>query len=126
MLVSENGYKQWLKKLGYKEFTPSGLPSTIYSYVCAIKKVMKREGIQNWSQLADQIGRLVFDYGEFGKHSEYGKQSNSTVINALERFKDYLRMEFGFVPKRVLRTFQKETIEDTITEIPDIKISTKF
>ena len=115
-----------VKKMGYREITPSGLPSTIYSYVCAIKQVMRKEAIDTWSELADEIGRLVLDYGEYGKFRDFGAKSNATVINALERFEDYLRVEFGFVAQRVWRDSKKEEPKNTITEIQDIKISTYF
>lgn len=126
MIASENGYKLWLIERRYSEFTPSGNPSTIYEYCNAIKNIMKMENIDTWSELPQHINRLVLEYGEGGINEDFGKKKHSTPISALLRFKDYLIDNNIYTPKRILNVATKIEIKDTIKEIPEIKISTKF
>lgn len=69
--------------------TPSGNKSTAYDYVYRVKKICKDENI-TLSTLIKDIEKYVKDYDTGGIKEEEGKKSNSAVINALKRFKEYL------------------------------------
>ena len=40
-----NGFKSYLKRCGYAEYTPSGLPSTVHDYVGRMQKVLEWESM---------------------------------------------------------------------------------
>lgn len=79
----------YLKERGYKEFTPSGKPSTIYDYVNRIDRVCKSEEL-TWTELSLQINKIVMDYDIGGCKEEIGKKSHSAVINALKRYREFI------------------------------------
>lgn len=82
-------FQQWLKSHGYKEYTPSGNPSTVYDYRKRIESVCDEEGI-SLTELIKKIDTIVLEYGPNGKKEYVGKKSHSAVINALCRFQEYL------------------------------------
>ncbi len=82
-------FQQWLKSHGYKEYTPSGNPSTVYDYRKRIKSVCEEEGI-SIIELIKRIDTIVLDYDSNDRKEEAGKKSHSSVINALRRFQEYL------------------------------------
>lgn len=69
--LKENFYG-YLKEKGYKEFTPSGKPSTIYDYLKRIEKICKIEKT-SWVDLAEQIQKVVKDYDIGGIKETIGK-----------------------------------------------------
>ena len=83
-------FKKYLIKNGYSEFTPSGNPSTVYDYVKRIERIMSWEHYEEWSDVVKNIDKLCEDYSEHGIKSHLGTRSNSAVINALRRFKEFL------------------------------------
>ena len=86
----KNKYKEWLRNHGYKEFTPSGVESTISQYIRSIEKIMIRENFCYWEEIATNIQRLVIEYSVGGKYEKFGLRSNRTPINALKRFQEFL------------------------------------
>lgn len=86
----DKNYKEWLVDRGYKEYTPSGHPSTAYDYVKRINFVIEQEHYSSWENVADKIDFLLHEYGENGKKAELGRKSHNSVISALRRFKEFL------------------------------------
>lgn len=82
-------YLKYLIEQGYKQYTPSGNPSTIYSYIKAIERVMNWERIESWSDLAKVIQEICAKYDEGGEKEKLGMMSNKTVINALKRYQEF-------------------------------------
>lgn len=83
-------FKQYLIKEGYKEYTPSGHPSTVYDYIKRIDFVCEEEGLLSWMQLASNINYYVNNYDIGGRKESLGELSHRSVINALKRFRDFL------------------------------------
>ena len=83
-------FEQFLIKEGYRVTTPSGHPSTVYSYVNAIEKVCDWEGFTTWSQLASCIDTVVEQYDIGGQKESYGNLSHRTIINALKQFRAFV------------------------------------
>ena len=54
-----------------------------------IEKVCERENY-SLKELAENIDSVISDYDKDGVKEEFGKQSNSTVINALKAFKRFI------------------------------------
>ncbi|MGN1201517.1 MAG: hypothetical protein ACI4R8_04615 [Candidatus Caccovivens sp.] len=81
---------EYLKERGYKEYTPNGRPSTIYSYIKGIERVISWEGLESWSDIKYNIDKLCEIYGEGGPKEKLGRQSNNTIICALLRFREFL------------------------------------
>lgn len=84
-------FKEYLVKQGYKEFTPSGNPSTVYDYAGRIKTICTREGINTAKKLIGRIDELEQKYGETGSEVAFGKKSNSSYINAVRRFNEFVK-----------------------------------
>ena len=80
-------YVAYLISQGYKEITPSGNPSTTYSYTKRIDNVCDWENI-DWETLREIIDTIVPQYELGGSKEEYGSKSHRTVINALYRFQE--------------------------------------
>lgn len=89
-MPSKLGFMEYLKDEFYKEWTGSGYPSTVYQYASAIGQVMKKEGIDDWLTLAENIIDLISKYDTKGSMWKFGSKGHSTVINALKRFSEYL------------------------------------
>ena len=83
-------FEAYLINAGYSTETPSGYPSTVYSYIDAIERnVLDGEHI-TWDILKNNIDSIVARYDVGGEKADIGAKSKSTVINALKRFKDFI------------------------------------
>ena len=87
----ELAFEEYLVNAGYCEYTASGNPSTVFSYIHAIKKVLEEENI-SWSALQNDIDHIVPIYDVGGAKQHIGAKSNSTVINALKRFNEFVNV----------------------------------
>ena len=86
-----NEYEKYLISIGYKQTTPSGHPSTVYQYLKAIRNVCDEEGI-NLIELKENISSIILKYDICGEKETIGVKSHKTVINALKRFEDFLKL----------------------------------
>lgn len=86
-----NEYEKYLISIGYKQTTPSGHPSTVYQYIKAIRNVCDEEGI-NLIELKENISSIILKYDIGGEKETIGAKSHKTVINALKRFEDFLKL----------------------------------
>ena len=86
-----NEYEKYLISIGYKQTTPSGHPSTVYQYLKAIRNVCDEEGI-NLNGLKENISSIILKYDIGGEKETIGAKSHKTVINALKRFEDFLKL----------------------------------
>ena len=83
-------YERYLISKGYETTTPSGYDSTVYSYSGGITRhVLENEHI-SWAGLKSNIGDIIKKYDVGGAMEEIGAKSNSTVINALKRFDEFV------------------------------------
>lgn len=85
-------YKEYLIQQGYQQYTPTGNPSTVYSYCNAVEKVRKMEKL-SWLELGSRIMNIVAEYGPGGRKEKEGKKSKCTVINALRAFVRFVMQE---------------------------------
>ena len=85
----ELDFEEYLVNAGYCEYTASGNPSTVFSYIHAIKKVLKEEGL-SWYDLQNDIENIVPVYDIGGAKQHIGAKSKYTVINALKRFNEFV------------------------------------
>ena len=85
----ETAFEVYLINAGYCPYTACGNPSTVFSYIRAIKKVLEEEGI-SWHSLQNSIENIVPLYDIGGSKQHIGAKSNCTVINALKRFKEFV------------------------------------
>lgn len=86
----KDGFYEFLIDKGYKEYTLSGNPSTVYSYYNAIDAVCDNEKLSR-SQLSARIDEILPKYDEGGIYEDIGKRSNRKVINALRRFAEFTK-----------------------------------
>ena len=84
-------FEDYLIKQGYAVKTRSGKPSTVYDYIKRIDKVCKIENT-TWNDLAMNISEIVIQYDSGGCKENIGKQSHHSVINALKRFSEFLKL----------------------------------
>ena len=84
-------FMEYLLKLGLKELTPSGTPSTAPQYVRAVEKVLAAEGLTMATVTAEQMGALVRMYDVGGEKEAIGVEGHRLVICALKRFQEMLR-----------------------------------
>jgi hypothetical protein len=82
----------YLFEQGYSVTTPAGNPSTVYQYANRIENVCEWENM-TWAGLAKNINAIVAQYDIGGTKEEIGLKSNSTVINALKRFSEFLKVQ---------------------------------
>jgi len=85
----KNDFKNYLIKNGYKEYTPSGHPSTVFQYIKSIDFVCDIE-YRSWIMLASNIDFYINLYDVGGEKEYLGMTSHRTIINALKRFKEFL------------------------------------
>ena len=85
----ELAFEEYLANAGYCEYTASGNPSTVFSYIHAIKKVLEEEGL-SWHSLQNDIENIVPIYDVGGSKQHIGAKSKCTVINALKRFNEFV------------------------------------
>ena len=81
-------FYSYLVMRGFKEYTPSGRKSTVYSYCNRIDLVCGLESM-TWEQLAQNIAAVLPKYDVGGVNESIGLKSNSTTINALRAFYDF-------------------------------------
>ena len=85
----KDAFKEYLIANGYAEYTPKGLPSTVYDYLNRIDFVCKQECL-TWIQLAERISRVVDEYDIGGEKETLGNKSHRAVINALKRYQEFV------------------------------------
>lgn len=76
-------FEEFLINRGHK-------PSTVCDYAKRVERVCKWEGV-TWCQLEENIDNIVHLYDVGGEKESSGKQSHSSVINALRRFREFVR-----------------------------------
>jgi len=82
-------FKKYLIENGYKEWTPSGNPSTVYDYIKRIDKICEWESIF-WGELASGVKKYLEQYEVGGIKEDLGKRLHNAVINALRRFSEFV------------------------------------
>ena len=82
-------FEQFLIKEGYKEYTPSGHPSTVYDYIKRIDTICEWEHT-DWSGLAEKVSILLPEYEEGGRKAHLGAKSHNAVRSALRCFKRFV------------------------------------
>lgn len=85
----KDGFEKYLIANGYTQYTPKGLPSTVYDYLKRIDFVCGEEQM-NWQQLAANIDSIVSTYDIGGEKEALGNKSHRAVINALKRYKEFI------------------------------------
>lgn len=85
------GFKTHLISKGYKEFTPSGNPSTVYDYCKRVQKVCEWEGYYSLDQLSENISQVLQAYEEGGIKADLGAKSHNAVRCALRAYRDYIK-----------------------------------
>ena len=83
-------FEAYLINEGYSTETPSGHPSTVYSYISAIENDVLDEEHISWDMLKSNIDSILPIYDVGGKKEHIGAKSNYTVINALRRFAEFV------------------------------------
>jgi len=83
-------FETYLIKQGYSEQTPSGHPSTVYDYGKRVEKICTKEMI-SIVKLAENIDFYIRKYDVNGNEEAFGKKSHSANINALKRFRDFIK-----------------------------------
>ena len=86
----QEAFYAYLVKRGFKEYTPKGRKSTVYSYCNRIELVCGLENM-TWEQLAQNITVILPKYDIGGVNESIGLKSNSTTINALRTFYDFCK-----------------------------------
>ena len=81
-------FREWLVGKGYSVITPNGAQSTVDDYPKRVEKVCEWENM-TWSAIAEEIERIIQEYGDGGVKAEKGNMSHKAVINALRRFKEF-------------------------------------
>lgn len=82
-------FKDYLIAQGYKEYTPSRNPSTVYDYGKRIERVCEWEHL-DWYELSKQIKTIRPMYEEGGSKAELGRKSNNAVRCALRCFENFV------------------------------------
>ena len=82
-------FRKYLVEKGYKEYTPSGLESTVGQYIDAVEKVFEEEkmSIEEFNRRINEICCL-YDIG--GAKESIGERGHRTVINALKRYREFI------------------------------------
>ena len=83
-------FTQWLIEKGYPEFTPAGNRSTARDYPFRVEQVCENENL-SWDALAAQIDSVIPAYDRGGVKEAKGNQSNRSVINALKRYREFVK-----------------------------------
>ena len=82
-------FEQFLICEGYKKYTPSGHPSTVYDYIKCIDAVCEWERT-DWRGLAEVIALILPEYEEEGIKAHLGAKSHNAVRCALRCFKRFV------------------------------------
>lgn len=86
----ENAFRDYLIKQGYKKYTPSGKNSTVYDYVLRVHRICEKENM-TWHELAKNIDLIVQKYDTGGSMDKEGEKSHRAVINALKRYREFVK-----------------------------------
>lgn len=85
-----DGFEEYLISCGYKERTPSGLPSTAPQYRFAVADIKYKERKSSLHAFCSDIDSIIVDYDYGGIKEALGQTGHRTWINALKRFREYL------------------------------------
>lgn len=86
-----NQFEDYLVKRGYTSRTSSGNRGVAYDYSHPrIRFVLRQENI-TIQTLVESINKYVTQYDVGGIKARLGETSHNSVINALKRFKEFLR-----------------------------------
>ncbi len=82
-------FRKYLVDKGYKEFTASGLDSTVGQYIIAVGMVFEEErlSVEEFNRRINEICCL-YDIG--GAKESIGERGHRTVINALKRYREFI------------------------------------
>lgn len=82
-------FRKYLIDKGYKEFTASGLDSTVGQYITAVGMVFEEErlSVEEFNRRINEICCL-YDIG--GAKESIGERGHRTVINALKRYREFI------------------------------------
>ena len=86
-------FKNYLIKEGYAEYTPKGLPSTVYDYIKRIDFVCEIEHT-DWYGLSQKIDSVLPQYEEGGSKEQFGAKSHNAVRSALRCFHTFSKRSF--------------------------------
>lgn len=89
-LINADEFKKYLIGEGYKEYTDSGKPSTVFAYVDAVNEVCGQQNC-DIQTLGQNIDTIVKEYGKGGKREKEGSKGHDTVINALKAFQKFVK-----------------------------------
>lgn len=94
-------FGKYLVEKGYKEYTPSGLESTVGQYIDAVEKVLEEErlSVEEFNRRINEICCL-YDIG--GAKESIGERGHRTVINALKRYREFINPAYC-VPAKVIK-----------------------
>ena len=84
-----DGFQNYLVQQGYKLYTPSHLPSTVFEYRRAVSEIKEIEGL-SLQDFCINIDSIIMEYDVGGIKEELGRKKHNTWINALKRFREYL------------------------------------
>jgi hypothetical protein len=84
-------FEEYLVSRGYRSITPSGNRSTTYDYAHSrIPFVLRQESI-SIQTLIRSINKYVTEYSVGGIKADLGMKSHNAVINALKRFREFIK-----------------------------------
>ena len=86
----ENAFRDYLIKQGYKEYTQSEKPSTVYDYIYRVHANCEKENI-TWHKLAKNIDLIVQKYDSSGSMAKEGEKSHRAVRSALKRYREVVK-----------------------------------
>ncbi|MDO5135464.1 MAG: hypothetical protein Q4D55_05375 [Eubacteriales bacterium] len=84
----EEQFREFLKKEGYSEYTPSGHKSTVYDYLMRVKRIMKWEDM-TWEALGRNISKIMMRYDVGGEKEDIGRKSHNAYINAIRAYERF-------------------------------------
>lgn len=82
-------FRKYLVEKGYKEFTASGLDSTVGQYITAVGMVFEEEKM-SIEEFNRRINEICFLYDIGGAKESIGERGHRTVINALKRYREFI------------------------------------
>lgn len=94
-------FRKYLVEKGYKEYTPSGLESTVGQYIDAVEKVLEEERL-SVEEFNRRINEICFLYDIGGAKESLGERGHRTVINALKRYREFINPAYC-VPAKVIK-----------------------
>lgn len=85
-------YENYLVDKGYKQLTPSGNPSTVPQYVCAVDEIRQRENLE-WCVLLSKADEVCARYDIGGSEQSFGERGHNTYRCAMRTFRDFVRVD---------------------------------